>query len=75
MGKVKQIKPRNGGFTQVRMTHKTFSKDTKLWIGKNVPGAASYKKIGKDYLIKDKNNKTIATWHHSTPKNGLVVIH
>ncbi len=52
----------------------TFGKETKKLIASLLPTASTYKRIGKDYIIRDSNGKMVATWHKRSLKNGLIVI-
>jgi hypothetical protein len=61
--------------TQVTAPQITFGKQTKMMIKSLVPTAAYFKKVGKDVVVKDANNKTVATWHNkSLKRNSLIVI-
>ena len=64
---------------QVKTNQVTFGKATKKMIVELVPTAATFRKIGNDFVIKDKDSKTVATWHKANANekntNGLIVIH
>ena len=60
---------------QVETTQNTFGKATQRMIAQTVKGAKSFKAVEKDYLIKDAEGNTVATWHKRILKTGLIVIH
>ena len=60
--------------TRLETTTKTFGKATKRMIAKTVKGAKTFKAVGRDYLIKDADRVTVATWHYRPSKTGLLVI-
>jgi hypothetical protein len=63
---------------QITTNQRTFGKATKKLIKDLIPSATSCKKIfssyKKNYLIKNEEGKTIATWSQRSMQNGLLVI-
>jgi hypothetical protein len=64
---------------QIETTQITYGKATIKQIKQLLPNAIRTIKSAGGRVIKDKNNKTLGTWHppmlKSTNKNGLIVIH
>jgi len=60
--------------THIETTQITFGKATKKMITELIPSAKSFKKVGSDFLIKNVNGQTIATWHKRSLKNGLLIV-
>jgi hypothetical protein len=60
--------------TQIETTQNTFGKATQKMIKNLIPSAKTFRQIGKDFIIKDENGSTVATWHKRTMKTGLIVI-
>ena len=63
---------------QIKTNQRTFGKETKKMIKEKVKNAAYYKKaVDGNFLIKDKNDCTVATWHrpmNDYMNNGLLII-
>jgi len=72
--KAKEKKIKSGGSKHIKTTQKTFGKQTKAQIKKLFPNATGVRTVGKDKVIKDKNNKTLATWHSQRNDNGIIVV-
>lgn len=60
---------------QIETEYKTYSQQTRKQIKKLCPTALRSVKIGTDYVIKDRDNKTLCTWHKRSFNTGLIVIH
>ena len=64
---------------QIKTNQRTFGKQTRLLVKQLIPTAAKVMKLGNSYIIKDKDSKTVATWHKANSNdkntNGLIVIH
>lgn len=60
--------------TNVTAPQITFGKKTQKLIKSLVPTAVYFKKVGNDIIIKNADNKTVATWHHKAWKNATIVI-
>ena len=64
--------------TQIRTEQRTFGKKTKKMVIEKVKEAKRYiKTYHGNYVIKNSNNETIATWHkpNNYNQNGLLVIY
>lgn len=61
--------------TQIETKQITFGKQTMRLIVKLLPHAKTRVQIGKHWIIKDAEGKTIATWQKRHLKTGLIVIH
>lgn len=59
---------------QVQTNQITFGKQTMKQLISLVPSARTKRKIGRDYVIKDINGNTVATWQKQRFSNGLLVI-
>ena len=60
--------------TQVETNQITFGKQTMKQLLSLAPTARTKRKVGTDYVIKDVNGNTVATWQKRTLKTGLLVI-
>ena len=60
--------------TQVETNQITFGKQTMKQLISLVPTAKTKRKVGSDYVIKDADGNTVATWSKRTFKTGLIVI-
>ena len=60
--------------TQVETNQITFGKQTKKLLLSLAPTAKKISKVGNDYVIKDLQDNTVATWHKQKLTNGLLVI-
>ena len=60
--------------TQIQTTQNTFGKKTQRQIRELAPATAYFKKVGADYVAKDANGQTLATWHKQAMTTGLIVL-
>jgi hypothetical protein len=60
--------------TQVQTNQITFGKQTMKQLLSLVPTAKTKRKVGNDYIIKNAEGKTVATWQKQRLTNGLLVI-
>lgn len=60
--------------TQVQTSQATFGKKTQKQLLELVPTAVRRVKVGNDFVIKNAEGDTVATWQKRSLKNGLLVI-